>query len=190
MFEDRSVVIVSGPGGVGKGTIVKALLDRDDQLWLSRSWTTRSRRPGEPLDAYCFVDEKTFKDAVNAGRFLEWVEFLDYWLGTPLPDPPPASDILLEIDVQGARKVKELIPGAVLIFVDAPNAGEQKARLARRGDAESIIEARLAKASAERTLAAEMGYTVVINGDLSQAVETIEVLIASDRVRRGRLARS
>lgn len=183
MFEDRSVVILSGPGGVGKGTIVKMLLNRDGTLWLSRSWTTRARRPGEPKDAYHFVDEQTFDNAVNASEFLEWVEFLDYRLGTPIPHPSAGCDILLEIDVHGARKVKEQVPEAVLIFVDAPSAEEQRDRLIRRGDNEDTIHARLIEAATERALATEMNYKIVINDDLSRAVDAIESIIAADRMR-------
>ena len=185
MLSDRSVVIVSGPGGVGKGTIVRALLERDDRLWLSQSWTTRERRPGEPADAYRFVDRATFESAVRDELFLEWVEFLDYLVGTPLPDPPAGCDALLEIDVHGACKVAELVIGVVLIFVDAPSVGEQRARMLRRGDSESAIDLRLAKADSERALAAETGYTFVINDDLERAIEAVEELIAADRLCRG-----
>ena len=182
MLNGRSVVILSGPGGVGKGTIVSALLARDGHLWLSRSWTTRSRRPGESTDAYRFVDRSTFEATVRAGGFLEWVEFLDYLQGTPVPDPPDGVDVLLEIDVRGARQVREMIPDAVLVFVDAPSIDEQRARMARRGDQDAAINARLAKAASERALATEMGYTVVVNDDLNQAVADIEALIHASRI--------
>ena len=185
-LDDRTIVVVSGPGGVGKGTIVDELTARDDRLWLSRSWTTRPRRAGEPADAYRFVDRAAFDAAVNAGRFLEWVEFLDYRQGTPLPDPPPGADVILEIDVQGGAQVRARYPETALIFVEAPSAGHQRARLRGRGDSDDRVAARLAKAGEERAMAESLGYETVVNDDLSRAVAAIEKIIAADRRRRGR----
>lgn len=183
-LEGRSVIIVSGPGGVGKGTIVELLLDRDRKLWLSRSWTTRPRRTSEPVDAYRFVDRATFEAAIAADGFLEWVEFLDYLQGTPVPDPPEGADVLLEIDVRGGRQVQELLPDVVLVFVDAPSPEHQRARLELRGDDPTTIARRMKKTASERAEALKMGYEIVVNDDLSRAVEAIEALIASDRERR------
>lgn len=183
-LEGRSVIIVSGPGGVGKGTIVELLLDRDPRLWLSRSWTTRPRRPSEPADAYRFVDCATFEAAIAADGFLEWVEFLDYLQGTPVPDPPEGADVLLEIDVRGGQQVQELLPDVVLVFVDAPSPEHQRARLELRGDDLETIALRMKKTASERAEAIKMGYEIVVNDDLGRAVEAIEALIASDRQRR------
>ena len=180
----RSVIIVSGPGGVGKGTIVERLLERDPKLWLSRSWTTRPRRPSEPADAYRFVDRAAFEAAIAADGFLEWVEFLDYLQGTPVPDPPEGSDVVLEIDVRGGQQVRELLSDALLIFVDAPSPEHQRARLELRGDDPTTIARRMRKTASERAEALKMGYEIVVNDDLSRAVEAIESLIASDRERR------
>ena len=177
------MVIVSGPGGVGKGTIVEHLLARDDRLWLSRSWTTRPRRQGESALAYRFVDRDEFAAAVAAGGFLEWVEFLDYLQGTPLPAPPEGMDVLLEIDVRGARQVRRIASHAVLVFVEAPSPDDQRERLQRRGDSAETVALRIAKASEERAAAREMGYVTVVNDDLDKAVEAIECLIAADRAR-------
>ena len=185
-LEGRSVVIVSGPGGVGKGTIVDQLLARDRRLWLSRSWTTRPRRPAEPAEAYCFVDRATFEAAIDRGGFLEWVEFLDYLQGTPVPDPPEGSDVLLEIDVRGGRQVKELLPDAVLVFVDAPSPEHQRRRLEHRGDDAATVARRMRKTASERAEALELGYEVVVNDEVSSAVRAIESLISADRDRRNR----
>ena len=185
-LEGRSVIIVSGPGGVGKGTIVELLLDRDPQLWLSQSWTTRPRRPSEPADAYRFVDRAAFEAAIAAGGFLEWVEFLDYMQGTPVPDPPEGADVLLEIDVRGGRQVRRFLPDAVLVFVDAPSPEHQRARLELRGDDAETIARRMEKTASERAEAVDMGYRIVVNDDLGRAVEAIEDLIAADRKHRAK----
>jgi len=173
--------VLSGPGGVGKGTVVDRLLEVVDDLWLSRSWTTRDPRPGEAPDAYNFVDRETFEAHVAAGGFLEWVEFLDYLQGTPVPDPPPGNDVLLEIDVQGAAQIRRMNPDAVLLFLDTPSVEEQEARLRARGDSDERVAQRLATALVERQAAAELGCTVVINDDVESTVAELAAIIESHR---------
>jgi len=157
---------------------------RDPQLWLSRSWTTRARRPGEAEDAYHWVDRATFERKVDAGGFLEWAPFLDYLQGTPLPDPPPDRDVLLEIDVQGARQVKERYPAALLVFLDAPSEAAQRARLEERGDSPDRIEQRLALAAMERDAARALGAVFVVNDDLDRAVAELASVIEAARTPR------
>ena len=112
------------------------------------------------------------------------MEFLDYLQGTPVPDPPEGADVLLEIDVRGAQQVQKLLPDVLLIFVDAPSSEHQRARLELRGDDAETIARRMNKTASERAEALEMGYEVVVNDDLSGAVEAIEQLVAADRARR------
>lgn len=178
---DRQIIVISGPGGVGKGTIVARLLDRDPALWLSRSWTTRARRPGEAMEAYHFTDRARFLAHVEAGGFVEWVEFLDYLQGTPLPTPPVGHDVVFEIDVHGARQISDRYDDAMLLFVVAPSDVAQEERLRGRGDPEEKVQARLAKAAEETAVASELGMRFVVNDDLEQSITEIRQLIDDGR---------
>lgn len=154
-------------------------------LWLSRSWTTRARRPGEPESAYVFADEAEFRAHAASGGFVEWAEIAGNLYGTPQPDPPAGRDVLLEIDVQGAAQVREAHPEALCIFVEAPSAAEQESRLRGRGDSESHIAKRLALADSERIQAYELNAIHVVNDSLAEAVAAVGSLI--EDARQGRL---
>lgn len=186
MEHEPLLIVVSGPGGVGKSTVVEALIERYPELWLSRSWTTRERRPGESPDAYVFVPRQEFEDRIAADGFLEYASFLDNYYGTPTLDSPSGRDVILEIDVQGARQVLAKDPEAVLIFLQAPDPSEQEARLRRRGDPEHKVEQRLAKAAEERDAGLELGASVIINHDISDTVEAMWSVIEKARAGRGR----
>lgn len=177
-------IVVSGPGGAGKGTVVDALLASNSDLWLSRSWTTRARRPGEPEDAYVFTDRAAFDANIEIGGFLEWVDFLDYRQGTPIPDAPEGTDVLFEIDVAGAAALREVDPDTLLIFIDTPDVDAQRARLEQRGDAPEVIEARLRKGDEERGAARALGMHHVVNDVVEHTVSDIEELIEAARVAR------
>lgn len=187
MFEDRVVMVVSGPGGAGKGTVVSMLMGNDSKLWLSRSWTTRKRRQGERVDAYRFVDEDTFTEGVESGKFLEWVDFLDYRVGTPIPDPPDYVDVVLEVDVKGAIALKRMIPHAILVFITAPDLQDLRTRMMARGESEATIQARLNHAELEiATVAENPDYKdkMLVNDKALNVVAQMEKFIAFDREQR------
>jgi guanylate kinase len=176
-----SIFIVSGPGGVGKGTIVRALVQRDPRLWLSRSWTTRGQRPGESGDAYVFTSRDAFEQRIAAGGFLEWTTFLDNYYGTPMPDAVPDRDTVLEIEVDGARQVKSRHPGAVLIFVLPPSRDEQIRRLRGRGDPDPHVEQRVRKAEEEEPIGRRLADHIVVNDDLARTVDEMLAIIDQHR---------
>jgi guanylate kinase len=178
------IFVLSGPSGTGKGTIVDALVQADPSLWLSRSWTTRARRSGESPYAYRFVDRATFLAHLEADGFLEHAEVFSNLYGTPLPTPPAGSDVVLEIDVQGAQQVRERFAAAVLIFVEPPSRDAQHARLRARGDDEAVIAKRLAKADAEEAVGHRIADHVVVNDVLERAVTEVAGIVAAHRLRR------
>lgn len=171
------IIVVSGPGGVGKGTIVNALVERDPRLWLSRSWTTRGQRPGEHDGAYVFTTRDAFEERIAAGGFLEWTEFLGNYYGTPTPRATAGRDVVLEIEVDGAQQVKAIAPNAVLIFVLPPSRAEQERRLRRRGDADHKVEERLRKAEDEEPVGMALADHVVVNDDLERTIDEMLVII-------------
>ena len=173
------IFVIAGPGGVGKGTIVKRLMELVPDLHLSRSWTTRSRRPGEAEDAYVFVDEPTFQARIDAGGFLEWTRFpaTGALMGTPALEAVTSGDTILEIDLDGARQVKERHPDAVLIFVVAPTAEEQEARLRNRGDNKESIDRRIALGEKETALGTRIADHLVVNDDVNRAAAEVADII-------------
>lgn len=175
------ILIVSGPGGVGKGTIVDALLTRDPSLLLSRSWTTRDQRPGERDDSYVFTTRDRFEAHREAGGFLEWTEFLGNYYGTPVPDLSSGRDLVLEIEVDGAQQVKVRHPESVLIFVLPPSRDEQKRRLEGRGDPEHKVQQRLRKAEEEEPVGLALADFTVVNDDLDRTVGELVSIVESLR---------
>ncbi len=173
-----------GPGGAGKGTVASRLVAGDPGLWLSRSWTTRPRRDGEGDDAYVFVDRPTFEAEVGRGGFLEWAEFLGNLYGSPWPEPPPGSDVLLEIDLQGARQVVERRPDAVVVLLVPPSPEVQAARLAARGDDPAHVRRRLERGREEVAAGRRLAGHVVVNDEVERAVGEVAGIVDRSRAAR------
>ena len=176
------LLVVSGPSGSGKSSIVKELLERLD-LDFSVSVTTRLPRPGERHgDHYNFVSRRDFEAMVENGDLLEWAMYNNRYYGTPAAPIEEAiaegRDILLEIELQGARQIREHRPDAVMFFVAPPSMDELERRLRRRGDtSEEDIEDRLDIAESEMQEAPTLFDHVIVNVDLDKAVEDIVRLI-------------
>lgn len=179
------IVVVFGPGGVGKGTLVRRLVDQDERLWLSRSWTTRPCRPGEPADAYVFVDPDTFLSHQRENGFLETNRFAanDHLYGTPWPEAPEGKDVLLEIDLNGALQVREGSPDALLLLVVPPDREELERRLRGRGDSEQDVARRLALADLEIDQGRRVADHVVVNDDLDRAAREVAGILDHHRSR-------
>jgi guanylate kinase len=186
-----TVFIVSAPSGSGKSTLVRRLLARDEKLVFSVSYTTRPPRGNEvPGQDYHFISRQAFEERAARKEFLEWADVFGHYYGThrSILDRAVAEnkDLILDIDVQGARQLKESIPDAVSIFILAPSREVLEQRLRSRSeDAESVIQKRLRKA-ADEIRNYDMYDYVLVNDDLSRSTETLSGIVAAERVRRVR----
>jgi guanylate kinase len=178
--------VIAGPSGVGKGTVVKRLLERDPNLHLSISATTRARRPTERDGVdYHFVTDEHFDQLAASGSLLEWAEVFGHRSGTPAAAVQEAldagHDVVLEIDVQGAGQVRERVPEAVLILLAPPSMAELERRLRTRGtEDEDKLALRLATAAEELEQASRFDH-VVVNDDLERATAQVEAIIQGSR---------
>ncbi|MFM8660220.1 MAG: guanylate kinase [Cyanobium sp.] len=177
--------VITGPSGVGKGTLVSRLLARHPRIWLSVSATTRPPRPGEVEgESYFFLSREHFERQVAAGGFLEWAEFAGNLYGTPREPVErqlaAGRPVLLEIELEGARQVRRSFPAGFQVMLQPPSLEELERRIRGRGtDAEAAIQRRLERAREELAAAAEFDATLV-NGDLELALAELEKLLGLD----------
>jgi guanylate kinase len=186
------IFVVTGPSGCGKSTLIREVVRRLGDLEFSVSHTTRPPRPSEKDGVdYHFVTEKAFASLVRAKRFLEHANVHGHLYGTSLAEVAKKGrrrDLVLDIDVQGARQVRRRVPGAVHIFIMPPVAAELRRRLEkRREDAPAAVERRLANARAEVRAWKEFDF-VVVNGDLATAAAELEAVVVAARRRTAVMA--
>ena len=183
-----TLFIVSAPSGAGKTSLVKALVERLDHIRLSVSYTTRPPRPGERERVdYHFVDEETFRQMVREGAFLEHARVFDHYYGTSRAwiekQLRAGTDVVLEIDWQGARQVREAIPGAIGIFILPPSRAVLEERLRGRGqDDEAVIARRMQDAVNEMRHYKEYDY-LVINDVFDEALDQLTHIVLAARLR-------
>jgi guanylate kinase len=179
------VFVITGPSGVGKGTLIRSLFDRVPELQLSVSATTRAPRPGEQDGvAYHFLDRSEFDSRVDAGDFVEWAEYSGNRYGTLRSELTSTLEqgrpVVLEIEVQGARQVREKLPEAVQVFIAPPSPETLRTRLVGRGtDTPEQVQRRLETAAAELAAQPEFPH-VVINDRLEEALDALEEIVRSE----------
>jgi guanylate kinase len=178
--------VVTGPSGVGKGTLIKKLLERAGDLELSVSATTRPPRPGERDGVdYHFLSEEEFDRLLAEDQFMEHASYSGHRYGTLASEVEPRLErgvgMVLEIEVQGARQIRSRMPDAVLVFVAPPNPGALRERLEKRGtDSVKEIERRLRVAQEELAAQREFRH-VIFNDDVERAAEELAALVQGER---------
>tara|TARA_B100000965_G_scaffold72900_1_gene57516 strand:- start:359 stop:925 length:567 start_codon:yes stop_codon:yes gene_type:complete len=181
-----NLTVLTGPSGVGKGTIVRKILDHHSDVWLSISATTRQPRSGEIHGQhYLFLEEKDFKKIINKNGFLEWASFSNNFYGTPketvIQKIKEGTKVLLEIELEGARQIRKSFPGALQIFLAPPDLAELEKRIRERGtESEEAIRARLEIAKRELIAVKEFD-ALVINKNIDTAFREIESLMGLNK---------
>ena len=186
------LVVVSGFSGAGKGTVMKQLLDGyPNRYALSISATTRAPRTGESNGKeYFFLSEEEFEEMIREGALVEYARYVENYYGTPkeyvLQQLNQGKDVILEIEIQGALKVKAAYPDTLLLFLSPPSATELKSRLVNRGtEAASVIESRLNRAWQEAQGVEQYDY-FIINDDLAECVREVHSIIQNEHARVAR----
>jgi guanylate kinase len=176
------LVVVSGFSGAGKGTLMKELLKRYDNYALSISATTRQPREGEKDgESYFFVTKEQFQQMIENQKLVEYAQYVNNYYGTPREyveqKMAEGKDVILEIEIQGALKVKKLFPDALLLFITPPSAGELRKRLIGRGtETLDVIDARMKRAAEEASGMEAYDY-LLINDEIDRCVEEMHQLI-------------
>ncbi len=190
-MNNGQVIIVSGPSGSGKDTVLSEVFKLHPEIKLSISSITRDMREGEVQDGkYHFISKAEFEEALNKGEMLEYNIYLDNYYGTPRGPVDEAisndTDIVIEVDINGARAVKKAYPDAVSVFIMPPSFEVLKNRLSGRGtETKEQIEGRLKIAIDEIAIAKEYDY-IVVNDDLFEAVQDVIAIIVSNRSKKER----
>ena len=191
MIDKGLLITVSGPSGSGKGTVLSELIKKHDDIKISVSMTTRQKRNGE-IDgtSYYFVNRDYFEKKIKENGMLEYAEYAGNYYGTP-KEPvdemlKAGKAVILEIDVQGADKIKEIYPDVIRIFIMPPSASVLERRLrGRNTEDEETINHRLVIAKGEMKMASEYDF-IVINDELDSAVKDIEIIIDAERLKASR----
>ncbi|HEY8406212.1 MAG TPA: guanylate kinase [Acholeplasma sp.] len=186
------LVVISGPSGVGKGTVRKALFEmKNHNLVYSVSMTTRPPREGEKDGVdYYFVNRETFERYIKEDRFLEWAEFVGNYYGTPREaverELDAGHEVVLEIEVEGALQVRDKMKEAVFIFLVPPGRKALYDRITKRGtESQELIQKRMTKAEKEFALAYKYDY-IVVNDEVSNAADRIMAIIRAEHARTER----
>ena len=180
----KKLIIITGPSGVGKGTVVKEILDQEKNIWLSISATTRKPRMGEKDGQnYYFLTDEIFKDMIDKKKFLEWAKFAGNYYGTPLATVKKKIEkgviVLLEIEVEGAKQIKEKFKESLSIFLLPPSKEELERRIRNRGtEKEEAINRRLGRANYEIASSDKFDF-VITNNDVDDTVKKIFKIINS-----------
>ena len=193
MSDKGMLIVLSGPSGVGKGTVRQAMVNKyGQQFKYSISMTTRKPRPGE-VDGvdYYFVSKAEFEEEIANGGMLEYAQYVDNYYGTPLKyvnqTLESGQDVLLEIEVNGAMQVRSKVSDGVFIFLAPPDLHELQDRIVKRGtDYTATIKKRMLQARQEINLMTNYDY-VVVNDQVDSAVNRIEQIIASEHLRVARV---
>ena len=180
----KKLIILTGPSGVGKGTVIKNILEKDKNIWLSISATTRKPRKGEKEgESYFFLNESKFKEMIDKNLFLEWAQFAGNYYGTPLLSIKEKIDegfkVLLEIEVEGAKQIKEKFPESLSIFLLPPNKLELERRIRGRGtEKEEEIKKRLSRANYEIAASDKFDFALT-NKDIEETSKRIIKIMES-----------